>query len=113
MLDSAACEPWIEKRIRNGDLFEQRGDWSTIHVITSLVSFHIEYRQSNDKCGFHNIDAWISSVSPRLVSEEWHGIIGETRYPSVDANGNEVSSDRDKILRGSDMSYEVPGPFPR
>mmetsp|Transcript_13363 Transcript_13363/g.19281 ORF Transcript_13363/g.19281 Transcript_13363/m.19281 type:complete len:1055 (+) Transcript_13363:113-3277(+) len=112
------CSEWLQLRERNGDLFVQPGGWSTIHIETPLVSFHIEYRQNAivdqelGGCDFHSIDSWMTEVSPAFQDQEWQGILGDTRNPVFDTNGRQVISDRNELLRGKlDSDYEVDGPF--
>uniref|UniRef100_A0A7S4JTY2 VWFD domain-containing protein n=1 Tax=Odontella aurita TaxID=265563 RepID=A0A7S4JTY2_9STRA len=106
------CADWMHERTTNDDLFRQAGSWTTVHVETPLVSFHIEYRQNArtrgdpTTCFSHSIDAWMAEISPKLRSEEWRGILGETRYKES------TESDREVILMGKDdEDYEVSGPY--
>lgn len=112
MIDPSECERWTNDRMMNDDLFQQYGLWSTIHIETPIVAFHVEFRRSNlddpqkdiNQCSFESLDAWMTWVSPELKSQEWNGILGETRYNK--------SNDRAKLLRGKDdADYEVDGPF--
>jgi len=113
MIDPEQCQLWMLNRKMNDDLFRQPGMWSTIHIETPLVNFHIEYRRSGDanpeqqQCNFESLDAWMTWVSPELLqTQEWNGILGETR------NSNNKSNDRYQLLRSKDdADYEVDGPF--
>jgi len=107
----AECESWIQERFAKNDLFMQKGQWSTIHVESPEISFHVEYRRGNlnrdvdGQCNFQSLDAWMTRVSKVLYGENWNGILGETR------NKNGVEG-RLNILRGqNDSDYEVNGPF--
>jgi len=112
MLDPEDCQSWLEKREQNGDLFSQNGSWTTVHIETKEISLHMEYRQSNEDCNSHLIDAWISKVSPELLAQEWKGVLGETRYAKLNADGSQVVSDRNALLAGqNDEDYEVEGPY--
>jgi len=112
MLDPEDCQSWVENRRQNGDLFSQNGSWTTVHVETNDISLHMEYRQANDACNSHLIDAWISKISPELLAQEWKGILGETRYPKLNADGSQIESDRNALLAGqNDADYEVEGPY--
>jgi len=105
------CEGWIQERFAKNDLFMQKGQWSTIHIESPEISFHVEYRRNNldhdvdGQCNFQSLDAWMTRVSKVLYGEKWNGILGETR------NKNGVEG-RFNILRGqNDSDYEVNGPF--
>eukprot|EP00547_Thalassionema_nitzschioides_P000816 CAMPEP_0194200194 /NCGR_PEP_ID=MMETSP0156-20130528/905_1 /TAXON_ID=33649 /ORGANISM="Thalassionema nitzschioides, Strain L26-B" /LENGTH=1201 /DNA_ID=CAMNT_0038925161 /DNA_START=53 /DNA_END=3658 /DNA_ORIENTATION=+ len=115
MIDPSECSTWIEDRLIKNDLFEQQGRWSTIYVEGPLVSFHIEYRQSDwfdRKCDFQSLDAWMSTVSPKLQKTDWNGILGETKQKKFNLMGEQIKSDRYQLLRGkNDSDYEVDGPF--
>jgi len=115
MIDPLECNSWIEDRINNVDLFQQRGEWSTIYIQGPFASLHIEYRQSdwfNPTCRFQSLDSWMTTVSARLEKTEWHGILGETKNKVYDASRNQIKSDRSQLLRGKDdADYEVEGPF--
>jgi len=108
MLDPKQCHSWLEKRAQNGDLFSQNGSWTTIHIETKDISMHMEYRQADEACNSHLIDSWISKVSPAILTEQWKGILGETRYPKYKSDGSEIESDRKALLVGqNDEDYEV------
>jgi len=108
MLDPKQCLSWLEKRAENGDLFSQKGSWTTIHIETKDISMHMEYRQADEACNSHLIDSWISKVSPVILTEEWKGILGETRYPKFHPDGSEIETDRKALLVGqNDEDYEV------
>jgi len=118
MIDPAECNDWIQKRKEKDDLFSQGGLWSTIYIETPLVSFHIEYRQSNPEkmdraCDFQSLDAWMSKVSNKLDNQEWNGILGETKKMIYDPlTEQQIRTDRSQLLRGKDdADYEVDGPF--
>jgi len=114
MIDSEECEGWLNDRIANDDLFEQGGQWATVHIRTPLISFHVEYRQNDGMdggCAFNSIDAWITDASTIMKGQQWKGIIGETRYPKYYADGRPITSDRVMLLVGKDdEDYEVDGP---
>jgi len=111
-LDPEKCATWIKDRTRDGDLFSQNGGWSTIHIETPTLSFHVEYRQDKDNCYSHTIDAYISEVSPVLLEGEWQGVLGETRNPKFYPDGKPVTSERSYLLNAkNDSDYEVDGPF--
>lgn len=108
MIDPDECSGWLNERLGNNDLFSQQGGWATIHVVTPLISFHMEYRQTRKICHSHILDSWISEVSPDLLDQTWKGILGETRYPKYDENGKQIMSDRNLLLAGKiDEDYEV------
>jgi len=112
MLDPEECQSWLDKRAENGDLFSQNGSWSTVYIETKDISMHMEYRQADETCNSHLIDAWISKVSPKLLAQEWKGILGETRYPKYHSDGSEISSNRELLLIGKkDEHYEVKTPY--
>jgi len=112
MLDPENCAPWIKDRAQYGDLFSQEGGWSTIHIETPAISFHVEYRQDEENCYSHSIDAYISQVASVYLEEEWQGVLGETREPKFYPNGEEVMSERSYLLSAKDdKDYEVDGPF--
>lgn len=116
MIDAEGCGDWMEDRLKNNDLFNQKGHWSTLYIETDLVSFHVEYRRSdwhNRQCDFQSLDAWMTKVSATLDHVEWDGILGETKYKVYDqTTGDQIKSDRDQLLRGKDdEDYEVEGPF--
>jgi len=116
MLDPLECRSWLEKRAENGDLFTQNGSWTTVHIETNNISIHMEYRQADrqagDECKYHLIDAWISKVSPKILDQDWKGVLGETRYPKYDSDGKEIDKDRKALLVGQkDKDYEVKGPY--
>jgi len=117
MIDPEECADWIEDRRIKDDLFQQKGYWSSLHVQTPAVSFHIEYRQSNDDkfdrpCDFQSLDAWIVTVSKDSAKQEWQGILGETKQKIYDNMGQQVMKDRQVLLRGpNDADYEVDGPY--
>lgn len=114
MIDSEGCQGWLDDRIANDDLFEQSGQWSTVHIKTPLVSFHVEYRQNdgtNGDCAYKSIDAWISDASVTLKEQKWEGVTGETRYLKYYADGTPITNDRSMLLVGKDDGdYEVDGP---
>mmetsp|Transcript_13318 Transcript_13318/g.19208 ORF Transcript_13318/g.19208 Transcript_13318/m.19208 type:complete len:594 (-) Transcript_13318:126-1907(-) len=112
MLDPKKCTSWMKDRARDDDLFSQEGGWSTIHIKTPTISFHVEYRQNRETCNSHNIDAWISEISPVLLDEEWQGVLGETREEKFYPDGKLVTSERSYLLSAKDdKDYEVDGPF--
>jgi len=116
MVDAAQCEGWLNDRIVKNDLFDQGGYWSTVHIRTPLISFHVEYRQGGNgkdmSCDFNSLDAWITDASDKITGQEWKGVLGETRYPKFYADGKKITSDRDMLLVGKeDEDYEVDGPF--
>mmetsp|Transcript_4069 Transcript_4069/g.5857 ORF Transcript_4069/g.5857 Transcript_4069/m.5857 type:complete len:312 (-) Transcript_4069:57-992(-) len=117
MLDPWKCNKWIEDRIALDDLFQQNGLWSTIHIVTPLISFHVEFRRKNpekayDPCDFQSLDTWMTAVSPAVADQTWYGILGETRYQKHDEEGQAVTTDRFRVLAGKDdADYEVDGPF--
>lgn len=115
MLDPEECDAWISERVTNGDLFDQRGGWATIYIMTPLVNYHLEVRQSDPEtspCTYQSLDTWISHITDELRAEEWRGIIGETRTSKEDENGNPIMYDRLAILDyPEDEAYEVDGPF--
>jgi len=112
MLDPKKCTAWMKNRAHDGDLFSQEGGWSTIHIETPTISFHVEYHQDRGNCNSHSIDAWISKISPVLLKDEWQGVLGETRKPKFYPNGEQVTSERSYLLTGEDdRDYEVNGPF--
>jgi len=118
MIDPEDCDDWIDERSKNNDLFQQKGQWSTLYIETELVSFHIEYRRSDfydRQCDFQALDAWMTKVSSTVETEQWSGILGETKYKVYDkTTGDQIKSDRDQLLRGKDdADYEVDGPFGR
>eukprot|EP00591_Stephanopyxis_turris_P008745 CAMPEP_0195527406 /NCGR_PEP_ID=MMETSP0794_2-20130614/29054_1 /TAXON_ID=515487 /ORGANISM="Stephanopyxis turris, Strain CCMP 815" /LENGTH=604 /DNA_ID=CAMNT_0040658305 /DNA_START=125 /DNA_END=1939 /DNA_ORIENTATION=+ len=107
ILDPENCHAWILDRAKKNDLFSQRGGWATIHIETPTIKFHVEYRQGTDKCNFHNIDIWISEISPVLLEDEWGGILGETRDPKLYSSEGQMS-----IISGKDCEdYEVHGAY--
>ena len=115
MLNPEECDAWISERVTNGDLFDQRGGWATIYIMTPLVNYHLEVRQSDPEtspCTYQSLDTWISHITDELRAEEWRGIIGETRISKEDENGNPIMYDRLAILDyPEDEAYEVDGPF--
>jgi len=117
MIDKNECSTWIQDRVENNDLFQQRGHWSTVYIETSLVSFHIEYRRSdffNPDCDFQSLDAWMTKVDPKLEqSGDWNGILGETKHKIFDqTTGEQIKTDRSRLLRSlNDADYEVSDPF--
>lgn len=115
MLNPDECEAWISERVTNGDLFDQRGGWATVYVMTPTVNYHLEVRQSDpgtSPCRYQSLDTWISHITDDLRAEEWRGIIGETRNTKEDENGNPIMYDRLAILDyPEDEAYEVDGPF--
>mmetsp|Transcript_12332 Transcript_12332/g.18941 ORF Transcript_12332/g.18941 Transcript_12332/m.18941 type:complete len:495 (+) Transcript_12332:109-1593(+) len=119
MIDPSECGDWIVQRTERGDLFEQKGEWSTLYIDTPLVSFHVEYRRSdmeglqNIDCEFQSLDAWMRTVSPELQAQDWEGILGETKILRLDKVTKEpIRFDRLKILKSEyDADYEVKGPY--
>mmetsp|Transcript_23300 Transcript_23300/g.26827 ORF Transcript_23300/g.26827 Transcript_23300/m.26827 type:complete len:115 (-) Transcript_23300:220-564(-) len=97
--------------VTHDDLFLQTGTWETVHIETPLISFIVEYRQSNGEaegCNFQSLDAWITDASPEILEETWEGILGETRLPKFYADGNHILNDRGMILLGKgDCGYEI------
>lgn len=105
MIDKEVCQQWIEERKLNGDLFDQAGHYSTIIVKTDAVTFHIEYKQENERCNAHSLDVWVSKASPEITMQNWEGVIGETKEPT-DANKDKF--DRKQVLKyAEDSDYEV------
>lgn len=116
MINPNTCAGWIKVRGELDDLFQQKGEWSTVYVETPVASFHVEYRRSDiydRKCDFQSLDAWMTKVSDKMEKEEWAGILGETKYKVYDLNtGEQIKTDRNQLLRGKDdADYEVSGPF--
>jgi len=134
------CTDWIERRTRDNNLFEQLGGWSTIYIETPVVSFQVEYRQirkdksgvgggtglpqdmevhglpvygTQKKCISHVLDAWLTHANPKMRGERWDGILGETRTLRLNDEGYEVLENRDLLLMGSDVDYEVGSAFGR
>jgi len=110
------CKHWILSRQQYGDIYRQLGAWSTIHIETPLVNFHVEFHQhdgSHKGCPHHSIDAWMSEVSLDMKSDEWRGILGETRDPIFNqGTGEQIVSGRNMLLQGKhDQDYEVTGPY--
>ena len=105
MVDKDSCDRWIAERQEMNDIFCQPGEWSTIVFKTDTISFHIEYKQEHKRCSAHTIDVWISGVSPDVYSEDWDGLIGETKDPKR-------TGSREEILKfPNDDSYMVTSPF--
>ena len=112
MIDPLNCEMWINDRKQYNDLFQQPGLSSTILIETKDVTLHLEYRQENERCDAHNIDVWISSVSPNLLDQPWEGIIGETKSNTILPSTPQVMMDRTNVLKfHRDKDYEVSSPF--
>lgn len=124
MIDHHDCQAWIAARQNEGNLFDQQGDWSSVHIDTPHVSFHVELRQNrqpedtsngaSSPCQYASLDIWITKISPYLMESagDWRGILGETREIKYDAEGNQIISDRMAILDyPEDEAYEVDGPF--
>jgi len=134
------CSEWIHKRTVNDDLFQQMGGWSTIYIETPVVSFQVEYRQvkkrrsgngggsglpqdmvingtlfpgTEKKCISHVLDAWLTHASPDMRRDTWDGILGETRTLRINDQGYEVLENRELLLMGSDVDYEVGSAFGR
>jgi len=137
MVAPLVCQDWIERRASNSDLFQQVGGWTTIYIETPMISFHVEYRQiskpsgggsglpqdivvngvlfpgTKSTCISHVLDAWLTHISPEVKKEQWDGILGETRSIKMDEDGTPIRENRNIILQGSDVDYEVTGPFDR
>jgi len=118
IINPVECNEWIGKREQYGDLFDQRGLWSTVYIETPDVDFHIELRQSNPNnsnrpCKFQSLDVWMTRVSPKLQQEDWYGILGETKIPKLnEQTGEPILRDRYHILSSPrDEDYEVEGPY--
>jgi hypothetical protein len=110
MIDKEVCGKWIADRKQLGDLFDQPGHYSTIIIAMDSVTFHVEYKQENERCNAHSLDVWMSAVSPSLLKEDWEGIIGETKAPLVGEKKDLY--DRKEVLKFSDdADYEVSSPF--
>ena len=118
-LDPDICAEWIWERAEYDDLSLQSGGWYSIDIETPLASFHVEYRQNlpyknvAGSCYSHNIDVWMSKVSPKLESTKWSGIFGETRYSKKNKETkSEIMNDRYSIIVGErDSDYEVYVPY--
>ena len=124
MVNSADCKYWIIARQNEGNLFDQQGEWSSVHIDTPHISFHVELRQNrqpentrngaSSSCQYASLDVWITKISPYLMESagDWRGILGETRVKKYDAEGNQIVTDRLQILDyPEDEAYEVDGPF--
>lgn len=112
MIDPEGCSEWIKDRRENGDFFKQTGTWSTIIVKTEIVSFHIEYKQEQERCSAHSLDMWISSVDPGVAQEQWEGVIGETKAKDHAPAFDHTRMERNNVLKfDEDEAYEVTSPF--
>jgi len=118
MIHPKECIEWIDDRKNKHDLFQQKGLWSSLHLQTHSVSFHIEYRQSNpntpieEQCKFQSLDAWMTTIPKELDQQTWQGILGETKKRKYNKQGQQILSDRHLLLWGNeDIDYEVDGPF--
>ena len=118
-LNPNICAEWLRVRDEYDDLFLQPGGWSSMHIESPLASFHAEYRQNlpdenvAGSCHSHNLDMWMSKVSPKLDNQKWRGILGETRYSKKNkSTGSKIINDRESLLvGGKDSDYEVSGPY--
>eukprot|EP00543_Licmophora_paradoxa_P013787 CAMPEP_0202473872 /NCGR_PEP_ID=MMETSP1360-20130828/92077_1 /ASSEMBLY_ACC=CAM_ASM_000848 /TAXON_ID=515479 /ORGANISM="Licmophora paradoxa, Strain CCMP2313" /LENGTH=656 /DNA_ID=CAMNT_0049100955 /DNA_START=50 /DNA_END=2023 /DNA_ORIENTATION=- len=109
-----SCESWMAERKDRGDILEQAGTWSTIVIKTEKISFHVEYKQEQERCNAHNLDVWISEVSPDVLNENWEGIIGETKpmdYNDAIHIGTSHMSREEALKFPRDEDYEVIAPF--
>ena len=121
MIDAQDCNAWIAARQDEDNLFDQEGEWSSVHIDTPHVSFHVELRQSRQSegsgasCRYSSLDVWITKISQYLMKDQlWRGILGETREVKYDAEGNPILNDRFALLDfPEDEAYEVDGPFSR
>jgi len=113
MIDPEECQKWISDRQQYGDLFLQAGHYSTVIVATDDITFHLEYKQENERCNAHSIDVWISSVDSKLLAEQWEGIIGETKNVNyVPTREGNIMVDRMEALKFvKDEEYEVDSPY--
>ena len=112
MIDSGKCMEWMEERMEKDDIMSTAGTWSTIIIQTDVISLHVEYKQEQDRCSAHNLDVWVSSVTPEVAEEKWEGYIGETKKAGYKANGEHVRVERGEVLEyGEDEAYEVQSPF--
>lgn len=114
MLDKDTCDAWLKERRQTDDLLKQNGFWSTIILKTKNVSFHIEYRQEEERCKAHNLDVWVSEVNPDVFqNEHWEGIFGETKSANQRVgDGEHINIDRKDALKfADDGDYEVISPF--
>ena len=109
MIDQEVCEKWVADRKTYGDLFEQSGHYSTIIVKTEGITFHVEYKQENERCNAHSLDVWMSSVSPSLLMEDWEGVIGETK--ELTSATKDMYKRNDVLKFSDDADYEVNSPF--
>ena len=109
MINEDVCGQWLAKRVKNGDLFEQSGHYSTIIIQTEDVSFHVEYKQEHERCNAHSLDVWMSSVTPRLMDQEWQGVIGETK--NAPTTKKDLYSREEMLKFPDDESYEVNSPY--
>jgi len=113
-VDRSQCETWMAERKTNGDIFQQAGTWSTIVIKTEKISFHVEYKQEQERCDAHNLDVWISEVTPEVGAETWEGIVGETKpmnYKQDAHFGTTHVSRVDALKYPNDEDYEVIAPF--
>jgi len=139
MVEPMMCKDWIQNRASHDDLFDQTGGWTTIYIETPLLSYHVEYRQiekasaigggsglpqdlhvngvyfpgTETTCVSHVLDAWLTHAAPEVKREHWDGVLGETRGIKLDEDGDPIRENRNIILSGSDVDYEVTGPFDR
>lgn len=107
MIDKEECEKWLNDRRSFQDLFKQHGHYTTILIKTEDISFHVEYKQENERCNAHSLDVWMSSVSPALYEQKWEGIIGETK----DETQGDKYSRLEVLKHANDEDYEVEQPF--
>lgn len=107
VIDRDSCTSWLEDRKSFNDLFQQPGHYATILIKTEEVSFHVEYKQENERCEAHSVNVWMSAIRPDVFLQEWQGVIGETKDPTI---GDKY--DRQNVLKfAKDEDYEVPSPF--
>ena len=114
MIDEQGCGEWMNERRVNNDIFKQSGTWSTVMVQTDTISLHIEYKQEQERCSAHNLDVWISSVSPETFNEKWAGVIGETKNVNFDkASLTKMKhmSRAEALTFRDDEAYEVLSPY--
>ena len=112
MIDSSRCMEWMEERMEKDDIMTTAGTWSTIIIQTDMISLHVEYKQEQDRCSAHNLDVWVSSVTPEVAKEKWEGYIGETKKADYTPNGEHIRVERGEVLKFTDdEAYELQSPF--
>lgn len=53
-----------------------------------------------------------AGVSPGMYDEEWQEVLGETREKKFDDEGEQITTIRQRLLRGKkDSEYEVSGAY--